>query len=154
MSAKIFIQGVPITKHPLYSTYNGMKTRCNNPNFKQYKDYGGRGVTVCKRWLDSFQFFVDDMGVRPTGYTLDRIDNEKGYEPSNCRWVSRKVQNNNQRERKVNYNNKIGIRGVSKTRNGKYRFDHKRKYYGTFNTLQDAIKFKEETMEILNNEVN
>jgi hypothetical protein len=79
------------TKHLLtnsteYSSWTNMKTRCTNPNFKQYKDYGGRGIKVCDRWLNSFQNFINDMGLKPgLEYSIDRIDNNKGYETSNCR---------------------------------------------------------------------
>lgn len=81
---------------PLYCVWASMRNRCNNPNIPQWKDYGGRGITVCKRW-DSFATFVADMGPRPNGYLLDRINNDKGYSPSNCRWTTRSQQQLNQR---------------------------------------------------------
>ena len=84
---------------PEYRSWNGMKIRCTNPSHKQYKDYGGRGITVCYEWLNSFQNFYNDMGKRPNGKTLDRINNNKGYEPSNCRWASPKEQAQNKRKR-------------------------------------------------------
>lgn len=83
--------------HPLYSVWQGMKRRCDNPNFPQFADYGGRGIKVCDRWLHSFANFLADMGERPTGYTLDRINTDLGYSPENCRWASHKEQQRNQR---------------------------------------------------------
>ena len=84
------------TKPNLYDVWRSMRNRCLNPNAKQFADYGGRGITICARW-DSYAAFEADMGERPPGYSLDRIDNEKGYSPENCRWADKKTQQRNQR---------------------------------------------------------
>ena len=95
-----------VRSNPSYSSWSNMKTRCYNKNNKDYKYYGDRGITVCDRWIASFKDFLEDMGNRPDGMTLDRIDNNSNYELSNCRWATRNEQNNNRR-----YNYSIEFRG-------------------------------------------
>ena len=84
---------------PTYRSWQNMKTRCLNSNHPQFKDWGGRGIKVCERWMD-FANFLEDMGEKPEGLTLDRINNDGNYEPGNCRWATRKQQVQNQRDRK------------------------------------------------------
>lgn len=87
-------RGRPLS--PEYHSWAAMKKRCNNPNFKYYYNYGGRGITYCERW-ETFTNFLADMGPRPEGTSLDRIDPDGNYEPGNCRWATRTEQNRNRR---------------------------------------------------------
>jgi len=99
-----------LTKHghtaggqtPTYNSWDSMRQRCNNPKMTQYARYGGRGISVCPAWSD-FATFLADMGERPEGTSLDRIDNDGNYEPSNCRWATPIQQANNKSpKRKLN----------------------------------------------------
>jgi hypothetical protein len=83
---------------PEYAAWKDMRYRCENPNSHAWKGYGGRGIKVCERW-QNFENFYIDMGPRPLGMTLDRINNDGNYEPGNCRWTTRKEQRLNQRKR-------------------------------------------------------
>ena len=87
-------------KSKTYRTWKEMRQRCNNPNSDKYQWYGGRGITICQRWA-SFENFHADMGDRPDGMTIDRIDNDKGYSPENCRWLPQLEQTRRQEKNKL-----------------------------------------------------
>lgn len=94
-----------------YVCWTSMKQRCNNPNAQGYENYGGRGISVCERWNDSFEQFFADMGTKPTKrHSIERIDVNGNYEPSNCKWANHTEQSNNRKSNVV-----LTIDGVSRT---------------------------------------
>lgn len=92
-----------------YAIWQAMKTRCGNPNSEGYQNYGGRGISVCERWVDSFPNFLSDMGKTKPGESIERIDVNGNYEPTNCKWASRVEQARNTRRNRV-----LTLNGVSK----------------------------------------
>lgn len=83
-----------------YRTWQGMIKRCTNPRSKDWENYGERGIKVCARWRFSFSDFLADMGPKPIGKSIERINNDGDYEPGNCKWATRSEQNSNQRRNK------------------------------------------------------
>ena len=128
-----------------YVSWQRMKQRCYNPNETKYKNWGGRGINVCERWLESFENFLDDMGRRPDGCSLDRIDNDGNYEPNNCKWSDRHEQNMNKRMQSNNKSGHVGI--IWNKHASKWQVMFCGKYVGLYPGLEDAIKARQERMQ-------
>lgn len=133
--------------HRFYSTWYKMLHRCNNVNNKRYKDYGGRGITVYEEWLDVAAFITWAEATHPNieGYTLDRIDNDKGYSPDNCTWSDKTAQVLN---RRIMKNNKSGYVGViwhirDKRWAVNIRISNKLINIGSFKTLEEAVQARD-----------
>lgn len=138
-----FIEDKGISKHPLYGTWYRMIGRTSNCADNRYDSYGGRGIHACERW-HTFSNFIEDMYASYTkGFTLDRKDNDKGYNKGNCRWVDNYIQTQN--IRLIKANNTSGYKGVSKcNRTGKWiaritNYGY-RKYLGLFTTPELAYE--------------
>lgn len=93
---------------PEYNSWSSMRERCTNSKLPGFADYGGRGITVCDRWRHDFAAFLADMGPRPAGTTIDRINNDGNYEPGNCRWATQLQQARNSR-----HNVRLTLDGVT-----------------------------------------
>ena len=126
--------------HPhLHGIWGQMIQRCTNPAVRGFRGYGGRGITVCERWRSSFAYFLEDMGPRPIGTSLDRIDPDGNYEPANCRWADKLTQANNTRtNRYVTFRGeRMTIAELARRSGISYRLLHKRLQHGW--PLEDAI---------------
>ena len=125
-----------IREHPLYAVWANMRQRCTNPNVRAFTWYGAKGIKVCERWND-FHLFVEDMGERPEGYSIDRIDPKGDYCPDNCRWANRLTQSANRRP----------VSNIRITPYGKYRFEitlipYGKRHSRNFLTLEEASDYK------------
>lgn len=145
----VTVDGYAVREHPNYYVWANMLSRCENPNDANHKNYGGRGIRVCRRWYH-FQNFVTDMGMRPDDVlTIERRDNNRGYEPDNCQWETRSNQCVNRRRFRSNTS---GVTGVIAMDNGTFqaRFDyeHERYQMGSFPTLERATEVRRAFVEL------
>ena len=121
-----------------YKTLVKIKERCYNSNSERYNSYGGRGIKVCDRWLESFENFLEDMGERPEGYSIERINVDGNYEPENCKWIPLIEQHYNKQNTKfVEYNgNKVSLSKICKELRLPYKTTWKKLNKGiTFETI-------------------
>ena len=131
------------TSHPMYRAFNKMLTRCRLESDGDYGHYGARGIKVCDRWsgVNGFLNFLQDMGERPEGKTLDRIDNDGDYTPENCRWADKELQAQNTRIHKTNPTGHRGIsKGISKAFRVRISVNNRSVYCGQFDDINEAIK--------------
>ena len=145
----VLVDGYAVREHPSYMVWADMLSRCENPSSPGYENYGGRGIRVCRRWYH-FRNFAADMGIRPDdALTIERRDNNQGYEPGNCQWETRSNQCVNRRKFRTNT---TGVTGVVAADNGTFqaRFDneHDRYQIGSFPTLERAARAREEFVEM------
>jgi hypothetical protein len=126
-------------KHALRNVYQSMIDRCFDETRNNYKYYGAKGIRVCDRWF-VFKNFIDDMGKRPKGYTLDRIDNNGNYCPENCRWVSKNEQRINRKRFKNSSRKYKGVCLYGNKWKAECRYNGKNNYLGLFDTQEDAAK--------------
>ena len=130
-----------------YSTWYAMVTRCNNLKSKDYKHYGARGITVCEEWLDIKNFIPWAERTHPntSGVSLDRIDNDKGYSPENCRWADKVTQNTNQRKRSTNTSGFVGVYwDISKNKwTAKIGSNTKLINIGSFKIIEEAVQARD-----------
>lgn len=128
------------SKTPEYYSWSNMIQRCTNPKATGYEHYGGRGITVCATWL-LFELFLQDMGFRPVGTTLERLDSNNGYFKANCVWANWEQQAKNKR---IYRTNKSGIAGVTfREDKNKWEVRHRGVYLGLFETFDEAVRIKQ-----------
>ena len=130
-----------------YKSWAKIKQRCLNPNDKRYESYGARGITVCERWKNSFLSFLEDMGPRPSKeHSIDRINVNGNYEPSNCRWADIITQNRNKRVGKLSKSRCKGVNWDSKIKkwHAFIKIDYKNINLGRYKNMKDAIKARKE----------
>lgn len=124
-----------------YYSWQHMKDRCYNKRCKDYPYYGARGITVCKEWKNDYRQFLEDMGKKPSpAHSLDRVDNNQSYNPSNCRWATKQEQTRNRRPQNRSKTGVTGVKYVSRL--NKYEvtigLNYKNIYLGVYSSLKEA----------------
>lgn len=134
---------VSIASNRFYNIWNAMIQRCTNPFVERYKDYGARGITICEEWLDVVAFISWAESTHPNveGYSLDRIDNDKGYSPENCRWADATTQCVNQRIRKDNTSGFVGViwHKIVGRWYAQININNKKMNIGSYKTIEEAV---------------
>lgn len=135
----------PKDQYRASSSYDHMIGRCYNPKEKGYERYGGRGIKVCTKWAESFWSFLEDIGERPDGFVLDRIDPNLDYSPENCRWVDRKTSSYNTRRHKTNTSGRTGVYWFARVNKwiAAIFINGVQKHLGYFETFALACKARE-----------
>ena len=135
-----------LSKHRFYNKWNGMMQRCYNEKADSYIHYGGRGIKVCDEWHDvkSFIKWIEETYVE--GHTLDRIDNDKGYSPDNCRWVNKTIQSINRRKLKSNKSGYVGVywNKITNKWSSSIKVNKKQIRLGHFKDKMDAVKARDD----------
>jgi hypothetical protein len=135
---------------PEYHAWESMKQRCYNKRHASYSDYGGRGITMCDRWLESFENFFSDMGKKPSAHhSIDRRDNDGNYDPSNCRWATDSEQRRNKRpvQKPACPSGFFGVYQKGNRYHTSIRIDGKLKHLGAFETAEEAAEEYDDVYE-------
>ena len=141
------VDGFNVQEHPLYMTWCDMLARCTNENDPGYKNYGSRGISVCERWEHFENFAADVFDTYREGLSFDRIDNEQGYNPSNCAWRSRSDQCVNRRRFKNNTSGHTGVKLHGKSWVAAFNYEKVRYHIGWFETKDEAVSAREKFVE-------
>lgn len=134
------------SKHPLWGVYNQMVSRCHNEDNPSYYNYGGRGIKVCDRWLESAFNFYEDMGDCPEGMSLERVNNDQGYSPENCKWETKSMQQFNQRIAPNNTSGRTGVYWREDRQTWSVQIDHQNETIrlGCYKSFEKACEVRAE----------